>query len=143
VTRKAEAQMENLDVLDAIQARADKATEGPWSWENCGEKCNDIVIGLSFYSGTDTPISGEIPGDTWDGDKYVETVARKSALLSEVATIYDAAFIAAAREDVPRLVRALRAALAGLPCSLSIEEDPCPCHGCMTRAEALAELGEK
>jgi hypothetical protein len=117
--RKA-AQMENLDVLDAIQARADKATPG-WTVYDQGED--------------DGPEYGcHIKSSDADADWVAQNIYNRT----------DAAFIAAAREDVPRLVRALRAALAGLG---ECEYGGCPakeqCRVCSVTSEALAELGEK
>jgi hypothetical protein len=125
--RKA-AQMENLDVLDAIQARADKATPGPWAK---GAKASGLNENLVLFGPRFTDPFAVVHGD------------RDRALNGQ-----DAAFIAAAREDIPRLVRALRAALAGLRCEYEPDGTcgkgwtPPTCPPCAARAAALAELGD-
>ena len=81
--------------LDAIQARADAATPGPWctdSWE--------------IYQGTEYVAGAEWIGETCRG--RVDGLAQDRA---------DAEFVAAARTDVPALlaeVRRLRASVAEL-----------------------------
>lgn len=88
--------------LDVIYARASRAEPGPWrsTWEDGS-----------------TPI----PTDTCDDEIIVEAVGREGVDRLVVGTMYydgrwpacselNAAFIAAARADVPRLVDALRAA---------------------------------
>ena len=72
-------------ILDEIQARADAATEGPWTWA---------------------------ARTTADGDEWAVFDGGDSALAANRdGWAPDAAFIAAARTDVPRLVAALRAVL--------------------------------
>ena len=76
-------------VLDAIQARADAASTGPWAIDN------DDFDGASVYMDD---------GITW-GRAYVCTDLQQG----DDGGQYDAEFIAHAREDVPKLVAALRA----------------------------------
>lgn len=102
--------------LDEIQARADAATDGPWLFAWDGETWT-----VKTENG---PVSGENPD--------------RVALEVEHA---DAAFIAHARTDIPRLVAALRAveALCGaarpslsippLDCTGSCSDGPCDCSG--------------
>ena len=73
------------DLLDEIQDRADRATEGPWSWAS-----HVTVDGDSWavFDGSDHALASNRDG--WGAD---------------------ASFIAHAREDVPRLVAALRGVL--------------------------------
>lgn len=33
--------------LEAIQARVEAATPGPWAWESVGEKSNDFIVGIA------------------------------------------------------------------------------------------------
>lgn len=99
-------------ILDEIQARADAATEGPWTWA---------------------------AHTTADGDEWAVFDGGDSALAANRdGWAPDAAFIAAARTDVPRLVAALRAVLeehrpahAVFSWSSGLRyEEPCPgCHG--------------
>ena len=82
-----------LPSLDAIQARADAATEGPWevTQDKCwGETFPSLSIQRVYeYTDSDPAHAGCEPLDA-----------------------EDVAFIAAARTDVPVLVAALRAVLA-------------------------------
>ena len=72
-------------ILDEIQARADAATEGPWTWA---------------------------AHTTADGDEWAVFDGGDSAIAANRdGWAPDAAFIAAARTDLPRLVAALRAVL--------------------------------
>jgi len=106
-----------LPSLDAIQARADAATEGPWDDEDCEGELSvragtAITQWKTLPSGTrmGTPASSwkssdliaEWDLDTWDWGEDPNDDQRRQ----------DAEFIAAARTDVPALVAALRAALA-------------------------------
>lgn len=72
-----------MTALDEIAARADAATEGPWWLHGDGES-----ICYQFHN-----------GDTQDYDRLAVATYPQTA---------DAQFIAHAREDVPRLVSALR-----------------------------------
>jgi len=91
--------------LDEIEARADAATEGPWE-----ATPNDRIVSST---------------KTWpEGDPYdvAGGFGNRGALVEALHTP-DATFIAHAREDVPRLVAALRAVeavMAGLDKARSI-----------------------
>lgn len=74
--------------LDEIQARADAATDGPWELSKGEEACSINV---------DENRDGLYGPLTWDDHS------------GEVFNESDATFIAHAREDVPKLVGALRA----------------------------------
>ena len=78
------------DILDRIQAEADAATKGPW---------------------TRSPVSGVVGSlvEAWDGGLPSVNVA---AVLPAPACADNADLIAHARANVPRLVAALRVALA-------------------------------
>ena len=73
------------DLLDEIRDRADRATGGPWSWAS-----RVTVDGDSWavFDGSDHALASN--SDGWSAD---------------------AEFIAHAREDVPRMVAALRGVL--------------------------------
>lgn len=103
--------MTALDRLAEIQARADKATGGPW---HEGE-------GMSF-------VRARIVYDMVTDNRHVTT----SHVLADVTRNHDAEFIAHSRTDVPRLVAALRAVLA---LHVEIEypfpdDDESPIRGC-------------
>lgn len=77
--------------LDAIQARADAATEGPWRlWRDPSDSENKRGASV------ETAWSHDAGGEDTD-------------LITGWCAPADAEFIAHAREDVPRLVKALRA----------------------------------
>lgn len=105
--------MKLLD-LDAIEARADNATSAPWSvcdeWEQ-------LAPGRYIVGGTGGIVFA--PGVTGDGTADVE--------LSEG----DAAFIAAAREDVPDLVARVRRLQALVAVLVTHERDNSHSHACV------------
>jgi len=81
--------MTNPSKLDEIEARASKATEGPWR-----------ALG-----------TGASGGDHWyicDRDEAIASISCQDGI-NEDQREPDAVFIAHAREDVPRLLVALRA----------------------------------
>lgn len=127
--------MSILPSLDAIQARADAATEGPWAaWlDQDGAK---HMQGRLMVGNADAVIPD---GETWIEGVDVNPVA-------ECYTPEDRTFIAAARTDVPVLVAALRAVLA-------IHQDGGPSQGytrdgyrtidhCCTECGSFGEYGE-
>lgn len=86
-----------LSTLDAIQARADAATEGPWRME---DNSHPVFIGSL--------------GDLWTDDndeKYPSFVANVGSYYNEAEkarVLANGSFTAHARADIPRLVAALR-----------------------------------
>ena len=72
--------------LDAIEARAAKASEGPWRMGTGWEQCTPGLY-ISDYGGSIVYAEGDHP----PGD------------LNEPLVLDDATFIAAARTDIPRL----------------------------------------
>ena len=91
--------MTAADRLDKIQARADAATDGPWSSHAFG------------YSGDGEPSSivvhhGKFNWQAVRDGEFVASMPRWDAQESD-----DAVFIAHARTDVPALVAAVRAVL--------------------------------
>jgi hypothetical protein len=95
--------------LDAIQARADAATEGPWEWEG------DYPSGHCPHDtewtdhGPDLVIVAKLPADKY-GVEPVADVITSSGYDASSLTIRDAdaEFIAHAREDVPFLLARVR-----------------------------------
>ena len=108
--------MSAADRLDQIEARANAATEGPWTPDEYTEVDPD-----GFYE-----LSRVIAPDP-DGDDRCAIGVVHTGILRP-----DADFIAAARTDVPALVAALRAVL-DLHREARNDVDrtpPCPhCHG--------------
>ena len=90
------------DLLDEIQARADRATEGPWDAYSVPASRGEAGYSAVGVSDTEVQVTRDVGG--W----------------------FDADFIARARDDVPRLVAALRAVLA------THQEDTCKCCQCGT-----------
>ena len=88
--------------LDAIKARAEAATEGPWSWSG---RVDPV---LSGYAGTSYRYSKEVI----EAEHHGECGCRSACQLEVTVDPLDAEFIAAARSDIPRLVAALEAVLA-------------------------------
>jgi hypothetical protein len=133
--------------LDAIKARADAATPGPWAWDNRGDKCDDIQLGVACDA-KENPLTGYFDDDD---AIYVEQVAES---LSRAA---DADFIAHARTDVPalcdaveRLTADLSAAVAELAAWKRAETERvpqcfncgAPCYVCLLYKTVLAERDE-
>ena len=87
--------MSAADRLDQIEARANAATEGPWTPDEYTEVDPDGFYELSRV------IAPDPDGDDWCAIGVVHTGILRP----------DADFIAAARTDVPALVAALRAVL--------------------------------
>lgn len=128
--------------LDAIEARANAATEGPWidRWEHIADEPEDNQRGI--VNGGDETLKSLVVGCTWwDGHHLV---LRKE----------DAAFISAARTDVPALVaevRRLREAVRELgACRNCDGKAYCEgfgfcrqCHGTGLTDRAREVLGEK
>ena len=85
------------DLLDEIQDRADRATEGPG--EAYSVPASRREAGYSAVEVSDTEVQVTRDAGSW----------------------FDADFIARARDDVPRLVAALRGVLA------THQEDTCKC----------------
>jgi hypothetical protein len=73
------------DRLDVIEARANAASPGPWVRDGFGDE---------------------------DGPRFIGAPTTEQIVVDEVSGSVDAVFIAAARQDVPDLVAALRAVLA-------------------------------
>lgn len=88
------------DRLDEIQARADRATKGPWDAYSVPASRREAGYSAVGVSDTEVQVTRDVGG--W----------------------FDADFIAHARGDVPRLVAALRGVLA------THQEDTCKCCQC-------------
>ena len=112
-------------LLDEIQARADAATEGPWEAATSEATMNDR-------------------------SEYRFGVPSRPQAFRASMRFADAAFIAAARTDLPRLVAAVRAALEGHrrrmdsasalhPAPLCSCGQPYPCPTVTAITEALEE----
>lgn len=85
-----------MSTLDEIQARADAATEGPWACEPM-----DGII----YPSTPWSVFSHEANDAGDYPSVTDDNGELALLKA------DAVFIAHSREDVPKLVAALKSAL--------------------------------
>lgn len=89
-----------------IQARAEKATPGPWAWESIAEKSNEFAVGTAFAE-SGKQLAGRLPEGEWVEDAVIERRALVGMNESGHASFADADFIAHAREDVPWLLKQL------------------------------------
>lgn len=103
------------EVIERVLELDAKAKEGPWAYENCGEKCNDIFIGtMCRIDGRGDPLPPEsgCPETTdEDGneiDFYREAVAHIDDSSTQGFPVQDAALIAEYRTAAPDLARRLR-----------------------------------
>jgi hypothetical protein len=104
--------------LQDMEARANAATEGPWCYESCGEKGDGAnVIGVAFGPDDDdckTPLTGELFDSDDEGEliDYYRDVEVTVCEHRNPNCNADAAFITAARTDLPRVIAELREARA-------------------------------
>lgn len=146
--------------LDAIEARANAATQGPWGIESCGEKGDGSnMIGVLFDADVDTncerPILGWAPQCRPVTEEFIEYY--RDELVAECEhrnrnSGNDAEFIAHARTDIPALIaecRSLRnshdSLVKALEGFLDGAEDDCgnPCYGeCAAYRPARAALSQ-
>ena len=105
------------DLLDEIQDRADRATEGPW--EAYSVPASRREAGYSAVEVSDTEVQVTRDAGSW----------------------FDADFIARARDDVPRLVAALRAVL-GAHTPIEVEPSDTLCRECSFQLPSGRYLGK-
>lgn len=103
------------EVIERVLELDAKAKEGPWAYENCGEKCNDIFIGtMCRIDGRGDPLppeSGRPETTDEDGneiDFYREAVAHIDDSSTQGFPVQDAALIAEYRTAAPDLALRLR-----------------------------------
>ena len=85
------------DELDGIASRADRASPGPWE---------SLVEGRDHFSGDDFIRTGGLDDEA--PDMYVSLAGGRVGPGPVPAGADDLDFIAAARQDVPRLVQEVR-----------------------------------
>ena len=95
---------EQLD-LDAIEARANAATPGPWVWEDWNTE-GDPTTGPEPYTLTAPPEADP----EWRSDRLFPNLRYPiiDAHGSDGILTADAEFIAHAREDIPKLIKRIR-----------------------------------
>lgn len=94
-----------MNDVDELRKLLTKATPGPWVWEQCGDKCDDPVIGVAY--GPDDldctqPLSGKLE-DAGD-DYYRERIAYNIEGGAGVDASSNAALIVAAVNALPSLL---------------------------------------
>ncbi len=95
-----------------MDGRCKKATEGPWAWDQYGEKVNAFLVGVAI--GKDgAACNGRVETERYDpdGNVFVEEVLWCTVLgQKEGATVNydDAAFIAHARTDLPEAIEEIK-----------------------------------
>jgi hypothetical protein len=90
---------------DELRELSEEATPGPWSWEQCGEKHDDPVIGVAF-PGDDPDCKRPYEGEFRDSDAYRESIALEIKPCDGRSATSNAAFIVAAVNFVRRLAAA-------------------------------------
>jgi len=98
-----------ISEVEAIEARAEAATPGPWAWEQYGEKVNAFSVGVACDEDGNL-INGRIS----EGDIIADTIIYRSEIGSHEAAVVnygDPDFIAHARTDVPALCATAKAAI--------------------------------
>ena len=105
------------DLLGEIQDRADRATEGPWEAYSVPASRREAGYSAVGVSDTEVQVTQDVGG--W----------------------LDADFIAHAREDVPRLVTALRAVL-GAHTPIEVEPSETLCRECSFRLPSGRYFGK-
>lgn len=105
------------DLLDEIQGRANRATKGPWDAYSVPASRGEAGYSAVGVSDTEVQVTRDVGG--W----------------------LDADFIAHARDDVPRLVTALRAVL-GAHTPIEVEPSETLCRECSFRLPSGRYFGK-
>lgn len=92
--------------LQAIEARANAATPGPWAWEPTGEKCNSWCMGTVYpaHEGRIVEVFDEETQRYREKPEVVDYIASGG----DSSSLADPNFIAHARTDVPALIAEVR-----------------------------------
>ena len=99
---------EVLKRISEIKKRVGSATEGPWAWEQYGEKVNCFHVGVAFDK-DENPVEGRTETERYDldSDIFIEEVLWKDDIGYQEGAIVnydDADFISHSRTDVPFLI---------------------------------------
>ena len=98
--------------LAAIQRRLSRATSGPWCAENCGQKCNAVVVGVA-YAASDDNCDRPLEGWPEFEDERGEELAVRTEIVCEFPdtpqSVLDADLIANAWTDIAWLLARLGA----------------------------------
>lgn len=88
---------------EGLRALSDRATPGPWSWEQCGEKEDVPVVGIAF-SGDDPDCKAPYEGEFRDSDASRMTIAFDWQSCDGHSPSANAAFAVAAVNFVRKLL---------------------------------------
>ena len=133
----------------------EKATPGPWAWEQYGEKSNNFHVGIAVDK-HDQPVYGQTETMPYDEDKdlFVEEIIWHDSIGDSQETncnYDDAAFICAARtrwpaalEEIERLQEKVREAVPLVECALrSLPHDRAAREWLSSARAALGKEGER
>jgi len=98
--------------IDEIKKRVEKATYGPWAWEQYGEKVNCCRIGIAADKDGNS-VEGHVKTDRYDLDSeiFIEDILWRDDIgykEGAVVNYDDADFIAHARTDIPFLIEFIK-----------------------------------
>lgn len=89
------------ELADKLEALAGKVTEGPWAWDQRGEKINEWGLGVAFDH-TDKPLSGRFT------DEDAQYVAEVCGTEGATVNYSDPDLICELRNNLPEIIAALR-----------------------------------
>ena len=98
--------------IDEIKKRVEGVTEGPWAWEQYGEKVNCYHIGTAADK-DGNPVEGHVETERYDldSDTFIEDILWEDDIgykEGAVVNYNDADFIAHARMDIPFLIEFIK-----------------------------------
>ena len=115
--------MTAAEYLTEVEARAERATKGPWKYDAMANVGENWLLGV-INTGVD--VDGK-------AQHIVTTDRLRASDCTSGGPIEDSTFIAASRTDVPRLVRMLRVAIVTLASRADYDEQGNP-----SNADAVA-----
>lgn len=111
-------QVEGLTSGEGLRALSDRATAGPWAWEQCGDKEDAPVVGIAF-PGDDPDCKAQYEGEFRDSDASRMTIAYDWQWCDGNSPSANAAFAVAC----VNYVRAMLAASPKAAATASVRED--------------------
>ncbi|MBI0530895.1 hypothetical protein [Sphingomonas sp. TX0522] len=111
-------QVEGLTSGEGLRALSDRATAGPWAWEQCGDKEDAPVVGIAF-PGDDPDCKAPYEGEFRDSDASRMTIAYDWQWCDGNSPSANAAFAVAC----VNYVRAMLAASPKAAATASVRED--------------------
>lgn len=94
-----------------------RAYPAPWCWEQCGDKCDDPVIGAAWWDDDEdcAPIVGQVipPDDNANRELYREAIALEMPSHADGSASANAELIVWLRNHVTDILEALRAQESG------------------------------